>query len=349
MKDFANLEKLDKNHIFDSVDAQPDHLRLNFADSMADDITPSWGEGLENIVIAGMGGSALAGDMAKNWLGSRLARPLEIVRGYDVPEYVGPTTLFVASSFSGNTEETLSALEQAEKRSARIIVMTAGGKLLEIARSKKYLTLELPQVSQPRLSPFAGLKALVCVFSDLGWIGEMDVRRELLDAANWLDVEKSQLSLDNLQEDNVALALARHLHGQVGLVYAGPALRSAAYKWKIDINENAKQLAFCNVYPELNHNEYQGWIFPEKKHLAVVQLQSSLDHARVQKRFTVTQDTLKEHGFEPIVVHAKGQTHIQQLLWTIILGDYVSSYLGILNGIDPTPVDLVETFKKKLG
>lgn len=349
MKDFAHLEKLDKHHIFDAVDVQPSHLRLNFADSMTDDITPSWGEGLENIVVAGMGGSALAADIAKNWLSSRLARPLEIVRGYDIPEYVGPTTLFIASSYSGNTEETLSALEQAEKRSARIVIMAAGGKLLEIARSKKYFTLELPQVSQPRLSPFAGLKALTCVFSDLGWIGDLDVRRELLDTANWLDVEKSKLSLDNLDEDNIALALARYLHGQPGLIYAGPALRSAAYKWKIDINENAKQLAFCNVYPELNHNEYQGWLFPEKKPVATVQLQSSLDHVRVQKRFTITQEILKEHGFEPIVVHAEGQTHIQQLLWTILLGDYVSSYMGILNGIDPTPVALVEELKKKLG
>lgn len=349
MKDFAHLEKLDKNRIFDAVDVQPSHLRLNFADSMADDITPSWGEGLENIVVAGMGGSALAADIAKNWLSSRLARPLEIVRGYDVPEYVGPTTLFIASSYSGNTEETLSALAQAEKRSARIVVMAAGGKLLEIARAKKYFTLELPQVSQPRLSPFAGLKALTCVFSDLGWIGDLDVRRELLDTANWLDVEKSKLSLDNLDEDNIALALARHLHGQPGLIYAGPALRSAAYKWKIDINENAKQLAFCNVYPELNHNEYQGWLFPEKKPIATVQLQSSLDHERVQKRFTITQEILKDHGFEPIIVHAEGQTHIQQLLWSILLGDYVSSYMGILNGIDPTPVKLVEELKKKLG
>lgn len=349
MKDFTNLQELDKHHIFDAVDVQPSHLRLNFADSMADDVIPSWGEGLENIVVAGMGGSALAGDIAKNWLGSRLAKPLEIIRGYDVAGYVGPTTLFIASSYSGNTEETLSALEQAEKRSARIMVMTAGGKLLEIAHAKKYSTLELPQVSQPRLSVFAGLKALTCVFSDLGWIGEMDVRRELLETANWLDVEKSMLSLDNLKEGNLALALARHLHKFSAVIYGGPALHSAVYKWKIDINENAKQLAFCNVYPELNHNEYQGWLFPEKKLVASVQLESSLDSPRVLKRFDITREILASHGFEPIVVHAKGRTHIQQLLWTILLGDYVSSYLGILNGIDPTPVELVEELKKKLG
>ena len=349
MKDFSKLTELDAHHIFDAVDAQPAHLRLNFADSMTDDVTPAWGEGLENFVLAGMGGSALAGDLARNWLSGRLSVPMEVVRGYDVPEYVGTRTLFVASSYSGNTEETLSALEQAQKRSARIVVMAAGGKLLDIAREKNYLTLELPQVSQPRLSAFAGLKALACLLGDLGWIGSIDVRRELLETADWLDLVKAKLNLDNLQGENIAREVASHLHGHPSVIYAGPTLRSAAYKWKIDINENAKQLAYCNVYPELNHNEYQGWLFPEKKALAAVQLESDLDNPRVLKRFEITRAILKDHGYEPIVIRADGQTIVQQLLWTVLLGDYVSAYMGVLNGIDPTPVKLVEELKKKLG
>ena len=349
MKDFTDLIQLDQHNIFHAIDAQPAHLRLNFADSMAQDVTPSWGEGIENFAVAGMGGSALAADIMRNWLSSRLAVPMEIVRGYDVPEYVGVKTIFVASSYSGNTEETLSALAQAEKRSARIVVMAAGGKLLEIARNKGYLTLELPQVSQPRLSVFAGLKALTCLVSDLGWVGEYDVRRELLETSDWLNLVKANVNLDNVKGKNVAQELAEYLHGQAAVIYAGPTLRSAAYKWKIDINENAKQLAFCNTYPELNHNEYQGWLFPEQKALASIQLESSLDNARVQKRFEVTRQTLKAHGFVPKAVQAEGKTMIQQILWTILLGDYVSAYLALLNGVDPTPVELVETFKKKLG
>lgn len=349
MKDFDAIPSLDKHKIFDSIDAQPAHLRLNFADSMTEDVTPGWGEGIENILLTGMGGSALAADIARNWLSSRLAMPFDVSRNYDLPNYVGPRTLVIVSSYSGNTEETLSALSDAEKRRARIVVMTAGGQLLDLAREKGYLTLQLPQVSQPRLSVLAGLKALACLLSDAGFIGEMDVRRELIDVGDWLEVEKSRLNLDNQEIDNPAMQLARHLHGKPVVVYAGPALKSAAYKWKIDINENAKQLAFCNLYPELNHNEYQGWLFPQAKDLATLQIESSLEHDRVQKRFLITREILKDHGYEPMVVHAEGKTLIQQILWTVLLGDYVSAYMGILNGIDPTPVDLVEELKKKLG
>lgn len=349
MNEFDAISKLDTNHIFDAIDAQPAHLRLNFADSMADDVTPAWSEGLQNILLTGMGGSALAADIARNWLGSRLSLPFEISRNYDLPNYVGPSTLVIVSSYSGNTEETLSALSDAQKRRARIVVMTAGGQLLDIAREKKYFTLQLPKVSQPRLSVMAGLKALACMFSDMGLIGDMDVRRELINTGDWLDKVKFTMSLDNPEDDNPAMQLARHLHREVAVIYAGPLLRSVAYKWKIDINENSKQLAFCNVYPELNHNEYQGWLFPKTKHLASVQLESNLEHDRVQKRFEITREILKDHGYDPVVVRAEGTTHIQQILWTVLLGDYVSAYMGILDGIDPTPVSLVEELKKKLG
>ncbi len=349
MNDLAKLSELDKYHIFDAVDAQPAHLRLNFADSMRDDVTSDWGEGLQNIILTGMGGSALSADILRSWLGSRLAVPFEVSRNYDLPNYVGPSTLVVVSSYSGNTEETLSALDDAQKRRARIVIMTAGGKLLEIAQEKGYFTLQLPQVSQPRLSVMAGLKALACLLSDLNLAGGTDLRRELIDTGDWLDIEKSKMSLDNFDNDNLAIKIARTLVGKPVIIYGGPTLRAATYKWKIDINENSKQLAYCNVYPELNHNEYQGWLFPKTKHLAALQLESSLDHERVQKRFQITREILKVHGYDPVIVHAEGTTLIQQILWTILLGDYVSAYLGILNGIDPTPVDLVEELKHKLG
>lgn len=349
MTDFNSLTKLDKEHIFDAIDAQPDHLRLQFADSMGDDVTPEWGVGLTSIVLAGMGGSALAADGIRNWLGGTLSVPFEIVRGYTLPEYVGPATLTILSSFSGNTEETLAALEAAEKRSARIVIMTAGGKLLEIARAKGYLTLQLPQVSQPRFAVMAGMRALACLLGDAGLAGENDLRRELQDAGDWLDIAKSKLSLDNPSDDNLARKMALALHGSPVVIYAGMSLRAAVYKWKININENAKQLAWCNVFPELNHNEFQGWVFPEKKHLNTVLLQSTFEHERIIKRLDITRAMLKEHGYEPLVVTAEGSTPLQQLLWSIMLGDYVSSYLGILNGVDPSPVAMVEEFKKKLG
>lgn len=348
MVNFDDIKKLDKQHIFDAIDAQPAQLRLNFADGMSDKLSLEFGLGVHNIVFAGMGGSALAGVIVKNWLGAQLTVPLEVVRGYDLPGYVGGRTLVIVSSASGNTEEAVSCLTNAQRKGAQIIVMSSGGLLEKAAKKKVLLDIALQHYSQPRLGVFADIKALACVLENLGLTGKVDMRRELENVANFLDTQKAQWNLD-APDDNVARSIAKQLHGKASIIYAGPTLASAGYKWKIDINENAKQTASCNVYPELNHNEMQGWLFPENKHAQVVELHSTLDSERIQKRFVVTRQVLAKHGYEPIEVEVVGSTHIQQLLSTIMLGDYVSAYLGVLNGIDPSPVELVEKFKKELG
>ncbi|MEI7818642.1 MAG: bifunctional phosphoglucose/phosphomannose isomerase [bacterium] len=349
MKQLQDFIYLDKHKILDAIDAQPGQLRLNFADEMAWDITPAWAEGLQNIVLAGMGGSALAADVLRNWLSSRLTVPFEVVRGYSLPSYVDQRSLVIISSYSGNTEETLAALDAAKKRAARIVIMTAGGELLEIAHKSDYMLLKLPQVTQPRLGVLAGLRALTCLIEDCGFAPATDLRRELEDVADWLDVAKSALNLDRIEGENKAWEIAQKIAGKLVIIEGTQMLRAATYKWKININENSKQLAWCNVFPELNHNEMQGWLFPDDKLLALVTLSSSFDNPRVLKRMAVMKSTLKTHGYDPIEVQAEGELPLQHLLWTILLGDYVSAYVGLLNGIDPTPVDIVEDFKRELG
>ncbi len=343
-----DIKKYDKHHIFDAIDTQPAQLRLNFADGMGDKLSTELGLGIRNIVFAGMGGSALAGVIAKNWLNQQLIVPLEVVRGYEVPGYVNGHTLVMVSSASGNTEEALSCLRDALRKNAQVITLASGGKLDKQAKDKVLLEIDLAAYAQPRLGVLAELRALACVSENLGLVSKVDMRRELEDVANFLDTQKCQWNLD-APNDNVARQIAKQLHGKPALIYAGPSLASAAYKWKIDINENAKQMANANVFPELNHNEMQGWLFPEHKNTQVVELHSSLDNERIKKRFVVTRQVLAKHGYEPIRVEVVGNTHIQQLLSTIMLGDYVSAYLGILNDVDPSPVELVEKFKKELG
>lgn len=342
------IKKLDKQKIFETIGAQPDQLRWNYADTMSQDVTAEDGIGVANIVLAGMGGSALAANILKNWLYDSLVVPFEIIRGYDLPDYVGPDTLVVLSSYSGNTEETLACYEQALGQNARIVIMAAGGKLMELARQKNHVLLELPSDFQPRLAVFAGLKALACLFEDMRLSSVPDLRGQLINASDFLNKIKFEISPDN-DKNNIAMEIAEKLAGNLGVVYAGSALGSVAYKWKIDINENGKQMCFYNTYPELSHNEFQGWIFPEKKPTVAIQLESSFENKQMQKRMDATKKILARHGFKPIVVNAQGDTKLAHLLSTILLGDYVSAYVGILNGIDPTPVELVEYLKKKLG
>jgi glucose/mannose-6-phosphate isomerase len=348
MIDIDRIKELDKDGIFDMIGSQPGQLRRNFADNMRNDITAEDGKGIKNIILAGMGGSALAANIIKNWLYDHLTVPFEVCRGYNLPDYVGPKTLVILSSYSGNTEETLSCYKQAVGQSAKIVVMSAGGKLMELAQKNNYNLLDLPADFQPRLAVLAGLKALACLFEDMGLVTTTDLRGQLINVADFLDKIKFEMSPDN-DKDNLAMEIAEKLAGKIGIIYAGSMLGSAAYKWKIDINENGKQLCFYNTYPELNHNEFQGWMFPESKVVASVQLESSLENKQMQKRMDITKNILKDHGFDPIIVQAKGETRIEQLLYTILLGDYVSAYVGILNGINPTPVELVEKLKKDLG
>ena len=348
MIDIDKIKELDKDDIFGMIGAQPDHLRRNFADTMHQDVTAEHGVGVQNIVLAGMGGSALAANIIKNWLYDNFVVPFEICRGYDLPDYIGPNSLVILSSYSGNTEETLNCYEKAKGQNAQIVIMTAGGKLKKLAEENDHFLLGLPENFQPRLAVLGGLKALACLFVDMKLVSSVDLRGQLINVADFLDKVKFDMSPDK-EEGNLAKEIAVKMAGKVGVIYSGSRLGSAAYKWKIDINENGKQLCFYNTYPELNHNEFQGWMFPEKKEIVSVQLESSLESKQMQKRMDITKKILKEHGFDPIIVQAKGETEIEQLLYTILLGDYVSAYVGIQNGINPTPVELVEKLKKDLG
>lgn len=348
MIELSKIQELDKHGIFEMIGSQPDQLRRNYADAMRDDITSEDGVGISSIVLAGMGGSALAANIIKNWLYANLVTPFEIVRGYSLPDYIGPGTLVVISSYSGNTEEALACYHQAVGGGARIVIMTAGGKLMELAREHNHLVLDLPEGFQPRMAVFAGFKALACLFEDMRLVATTDLRGQLINVANYLDTVKFAMGPDNQSEDNLAMQIAEKVAGKVVIIYAASMLGSAAYKWKINLNENGKQLAFYNTYPELNHNEFQGWMFPKDKNLVAIQLESSLETQQMQKRMQTTEEILKEHGFAPIKVRAQGSTHIEQLLSTILLGDYISAYVGILNGIDPTPVEMVEKLKKNL-
>jgi glucose/mannose-6-phosphate isomerase len=300
-----------------------------------------------NVVFAGMGGSALAAVVAKSWPGCKL--PFEVCRQYQIPAYVSSNTLFIASSYSGNTEETLAALAEAEAKSARIIAITRGGKLQEIAAQKKYPILQLPDTGQPRFSVFAGLKAVAAIFEAANLSNQAKTLEELQQAANFLQFANKVWLPTVPSAQNPAKKLALELAGKSPVIYAGPFLAPAAYKWKIDLNENAKNIAWWNELPEFDHNELIGWSsHPTQKPYETIELRSKLEHPRVQKRFAAGEKLLSGRRPAPHVIEVQGSTVLEQLLWAINFGDFVSIYLALLNNVDPTPVDLVEKFKREL-
>lgn len=304
------------------------------------------GKDFKNVVVAGMGGSALPAELVKTWPGSRV--PFELTRTYTLPGYVNEDTLVIVSSYSGNTEETLAALNAASQTGATIAVIAAGGALVDQAREKHHPLIVLPNHYQPRHAVFASFKALITILKAAKIVDFEEL--ELAAARTHLDTAISAWVPTIPQNSNPAKQLAVELAGKSPVIYASTIFYPSAYKWKIDINENAKNVAWCNQFSEFNHNEFIGWSsHPAMKPYGVVFLESNFDHPQIQKRFAVSEKLLSGTMPAPYKVQAVGDTVFEQMLWFILLGDFVSLYLAMLNNVNPTPVELVEKLKTELG
>lgn len=306
------------------------------------------GREIKNIVIGGMGGSALAALLLKSWLKSDINVPIEVLRSYDLPAYVDANTLFIASSYSGNTEETISALEQAEIKGAQLGITAAGGRLIDVAATDRIAHVQMPDSIQPRMAAIYNLRALVSLLINFGIIGK-DKFDEIADAATWLKLESAKWASSVATDNNYAKQLAHQAVGKTAVFYGGTLTSPVAYKWKISWNENAKNVAFWNEYSEFNHNEFMGWVsHPVEKPFAVFDIISNLEHPQILKRFEISDRLLSGLRPKATIINLQGETAIKQMLWGSILADFVSIYVAILNGVDPTPVDLIEKLKKEL-
>lgn len=340
LDDLQYMHKLDVADTLGIAERQWQQLNYEF-EVFQDQVT------VDNIVYAGMGGSALAALVSESWPG--YDKPFEVVRGYDIPKYVSEKTYFIAASYSGNTEETLSALAQAEAQGAQIAVIAGGGKLADIARDKNYPLALLPKAEQPRYAVLYNLKALLTLLQQAGLLASDGRHEQLAQAGEFLKAAVQRWVPTVPSANNPAKQIALDVVGKSAVIYGGEKLWPAAYKWKISFNENAKHVAWWNQYPEFNHNEFLGWTEqPVDKPYAVIDLRSNLENDRIQKRFEVSDRMLSGKRPAAIVVQAVGDTLLEQLLWTIAFGDFVTLYTALLNGLNPAPVDLIEKFKKSL-
>lgn len=341
LDDLKYIHERDADDALGIVEKQPSQLTAQY--ELSGNLSS---DGVTNVVYAGMGGSALAALLVHTW--PKLSAPFEVVRDYDLPNYVNENTLVIVASYSGNTEETLSAIEQAKTAGAKIAVITGGGKLHEVAIEGGYLLATLPKVVQPRYAVLANYKLILQVLAAAGLIEEHLVS-ELEEAAPFLQESISAWLPVLPSSNNPAKQLALECIGKSVVVYGGATLFPAAYKWKIGFNENAKQIAWAGQYPEFNHNEFLGWSKqPVDKPYTVIDLRSNLEHPRTQKRFEVSERLLSGMRPSPEIVTVQGETVLQQLLWALAFGDFVTIYTGIANGLNPAPVDLVEKFKLEL-
>ena len=335
------------NRIFDLPEQMTDALKIGLAWKInKDDFSD-----VKNIVVIGMGGSAIGGDLARTYLSSSLLVPFQICRHYQLPEYVDDETLVIVSSYSGNTEETLAALNDALERKAMIAGISTGGMLKEVAELNEIPLAIIPAGLQPRAALGYSFVPLLVFLDKIGLAKNAAKQVEIV--ADEVSQYREKYIEDSPLDQNPAKKLAEQIHGRMPIIYSGPTLTDAVgIRWKGQICENSKNLAFANQFAEFNHNELVGWSPTVEKHkdsLLVIVLRDREDHEQVAKRMDIVKGLIEKLGIEVIEVHSEGSSSLSRMFGLIQLGDFVSYYLAVLNEMDPSPVKVIEELKNKLA
>ncbi|HXR30875.1 MAG TPA: bifunctional phosphoglucose/phosphomannose isomerase [Solirubrobacterales bacterium] len=290
------------------------------------------------LMVCGMGGSAIGGDLAAAALGDRLNRPLLTIRGYGLPSWATPEWTVLCSSYSGDTEETLACFEAAEALGAHRVVASTGGDLVDAAREAGVPVVGLPGILPAPRTAVAYMVVCALEVAALTAVAP-SIHTELDAAAVFLSERSEDLRVR-------AAEISTRLEGSVPLIMGADLTAPVARRWKTQINENAKQPAFHSELPEVNHNEICGW---SSDAFSAVLLEDSDQHPRERRRFELTGEVVSASGAEVVRVEAEGKTRIARLLWLTMLGDLLSLDLAEARGVDPLPVEAIEGFKAALG
>lgn len=347
LDDLAYYRRLDPEGMLERIREFPAQVEVAW-DSASRFPWPPAPEGLQHVVVAGMGGSAIAGELLADLALEFSPVPIVVHRNYGLPAYVGPHSLVVASSYSGNTEETLDATREALRRGAAVVGLASGGELAEMAAQAGFPSFTIRYRSSPRAALAHSFVPLLYFLQHLGLLPD---QRNVLDGAvATMQAMDGAIGAQVPTRNNLAKRLAYEFHSRLAVIYGVGFLAPVAHRWKTQINENAKAWAFYEALPEMNHNAILGYEQPDQlaSGTFVVLLRSPSNVARNRVRADVTAEVLGRAGVGYQVVEAVGPTKLAQMLSAIHLGDYVSLYLAALYGIDPTPIGTIDLLKQRL-
>ncbi|MCW8802811.1 MAG: bifunctional phosphoglucose/phosphomannose isomerase [Ignavibacteriaceae bacterium] len=296
-----------------------------------------------SIVFCGLGGSAISGDLLCDYLSGELKLPFSVVRGYNLPSYVNENTLVIISSYSGNTEETISCFEQTLKKNSKIVVITSGGKIGDIAAANKIPVINSRSGFQPRYALGLSFFSLLKLMHEIGFIDEETNSEKIIDLWQKQGEEYSK-------ENNQAVQIAEQIIGFIPVIYSSEFLTSTGYRFKCQLNENSKLHAFHNTIPEMNHNEIIGWeSYKEKQfHTKVIYLFDKEYHPQNKKRFDVLNDILAEQKIDILSVSSNEKHKKVRIMDLIFLCDWISFYVSVLRGFDPSEIDFIHRMKQRL-
>jgi glucose/mannose-6-phosphate isomerase len=348
LDDEAALRAADPGGMLDAVMSLPGQCRAGYAAARSSPGLPS-ARGVSAVAFCGMGGSAIAGDLIAAWLAERLPVPVVVVRRPELPAWCGPSTLVLASSYSGDTSETISLFEAAAARGCRVIAIASGGELARRANELRVPCIRLPGgFAMPRAALGHLAMAPVGALVSAGLVG--DVAAEVHEAADALDEVLARCGPAASTSANPAKALAGWVGDRALVVWGADGIGSAAAaRWKAAWNENAKTPAFWSALPELDHNEVVGWSEGRGGPFALVALRHDGEHPEVAARFPLSLDVARSSGVDVEEVWAAGTAALASLLELVLVGDLASTYAAIARGIDPTPIEAIARLKRALA
>ena len=295
---------------------------------------------IRNVLICGLGGSGIGGTIVSDIISSKVNIPIAATKDYSIPNFVNEHTLVIANSYSGNTEETLYALEKCQARGAEIAVITSGGKLKTIAEENKYNKIIIPGNQPPRAMFGYAFTELFFMLNHYGIIDD-SFKADFEKAIALLDTEKADIQKQ-------AMDLAKKMYKQTPVIYVANGFEGVAVRFRQQINENAKMLCWHHVVPEMNHNELLGWR-TNVDDLAVVYFRNKSDYDRNQIRMDINKKVISEYTDNISEIWSKGDSLIENSLYHINLGDWVSWYLSEMNNVDAVEIDVINFLKGELG
>ena len=314
--------------------------QLKEAKIIADKAVISESKNIQTIVITGLGGSGIGGTIITELIADSCSVPITINKDYFLPAFVNENTLVIISSYSGNTEETLSAMQIAISKKAQIVCITSGGKILELAKQHQFDFIEIPGGKPPRACIGFGLVEMIQVL----------VAKGFADKKLFSDLEKSIALLDK-ENDSIKLEakkIADRLLNKFPILYSLGSCEGAVVRFRQQINENSKMLCGHHTFPEMNHNELVGWT-TKNESLVVVTFHTSFDYARTKKRYDVCKPIFEKYSSGVIDIVAKGESKLEQFFYLINIGDWISCYIADLRGIDPVEVNVIDHLKGELA
>jgi len=346
----AKIRNVDKNNMLEFLNFFPRQLRDALSIGDRTDIKANYNKQYSNIIFAGLGGSAIGGDLVSSAVEDDIKVPVLVRRDYALPSFTGRESLVFIASYSGNTEETLSAYRDALSRGAKIVVITSGGRLRKWALKHKNILIIIPEGYPPRCALAYSFALPLIILYKLRLI--KDRRQEIKKAAGLLDrLKESEIGVEIKKKANISKQVAGAIYSKFPVIYSSAKIGSVALRWRGQLSENSKILSSSNIFPEMNHNEIMGWskTYSLRKDIIAILLKGKRDPEKIKKRMNITENILKREKYKVVEVKSRGDSIIENMLSLIYIGDFVSFYLAVLNKIDPTPVDKIAYLKSKIA